>query len=456
MLGDVVIAEKPEVEEQRDQIVLTMAADAGTLKDLENNILKQLSEATLEQILDEDTLIEILQNSKTTSNEINIRMEKSKDIEVMIDDTRNLYRSVAVRGSILYFVVADLAGIDSMYQNSLVYVKSLFNKAIAQSAQAKTIEERLDILINNITRMIYTNVSRGLFEAHKTIYSFLITTSIKRNAKLIDEALWNIILRGPTVFTAEEQAAMLDTPDKFVLPDLSWHILYSAELRSGGSFENLTQEILDKWNDWKTWGQSVDPYNTPLPGEWAEKINAFDKLVFIKAFRSEKMQYSIVEYIMKEMGQFYVEAPSVTMDIIFKDINIITPLIFVLSAGADPTSMLIKFATEQGFMDKLNPISLGQGQGEKATQLIAASITKGEWVMLQNCHLMKSWMPDLEKIVLAFEEKKADIHEDFRLFLTSKPAPYFPVSVLQNSVKLTTEAPRGMRANLKRTYQNYN
>ena len=63
-MGDVVIAEKPEVEAKRDEIVLTMAADAKTLKDLENNILKILSDATLEQILDEDTLIEILENSK--------------------------------------------------------------------------------------------------------------------------------------------------------------------------------------------------------------------------------------------------------------------------------------------------------------------------------------------------------------------------------------------------------
>ena len=63
-------------------------------------------------------------------------------------------------------------------------------------------------------------------------------------------------------------------------------------------------------------------------------------------------------------------------------------------------------------------------------------------------------MPDLEKIVLNFNEEVATTHEDFRLFLTSMPAPYFPVSVLQNSVKLTTEPPRGMRANLKRTYEN--
>jgi len=64
-------------------------------------------------------------------------------------------------------------------------------------------------------------------------------------------------------------------------------------------------------------------------------------------------------------------------------------------------------------------------------------------------------MPALEKIVLGFPEARETIHEDFRLFLTSMPVPYFPVSVLQNSVKLTTEPPRGMKANLKRTYQNY-
>jgi len=41
-------------------------------------------------------------------------------------------------------------------------------------------EKRLDILIDNITKILYTNVSRGLFESDKLIYSFLIATSIKR------------------------------------------------------------------------------------------------------------------------------------------------------------------------------------------------------------------------------------------------------------------------------------
>ena len=72
--------------------------------------------------------------------------------------------------------------------------------------------------------------------------------------------------------------------------------------------------------------------------------------------------------------------------------------------------------------------------------------------MLQNCHLAKSWMPSLENIVINFGLEESEIHPEFRLYLTSMPAEYFPVTVLQNGVKLTTEPPRGIKANLKRTY----
>lgn len=116
-----------------------------------------------------------------------------------------------------------------------------------------------------------------------------------------------------------------------MLPPIPWDLIYSAELRSEGQFEGISQHICDNWEEWKKWGTLENPYTSPLPGEYEEKLSKFDKMLIIKAFRNELMQVSVSDYIIGEMGQFFVEPPSTSMDVIYETMGISTPLIFVLT-----------------------------------------------------------------------------------------------------------------------------
>jgi len=86
---------------------------------------------------------------------------------------------------------------------------------------------------------------------------------------------------------------------------------------------------------------------------------------------------------------------------------------------------------------------MGQGQAEVAVTAVKDAMAAGHWVVLQNCHLVPTWFPQLEHLVRGFTDGSAD--QAFRLWMTSAPVRGFPTAVLERSVKATTEAPRGVR-----------
>ena len=93
------------------------------------------------------------------------------------------------------------------------------------------------------------------------------------------------------------------------------------------------------------------------------------------------------------MGRFYLEPPTLNIETLFRESNNLTPLIFILSPGADPRDEIVALADRLQFSESLVSISLGQGQGELANKCIKAGATDGKWVLLQNCHVATSYMP---------------------------------------------------------------
>lgn len=69
-----------------------------------------------------------------------------------------------------------------------------------------------------------------------------------------------------------------------------------------------------------------------------------------------------------------------------------------------------------------------------------------------------SWFPSAKTKTFPLATTKNKIqtlpacHADFRLFITSEPHPRFPIGLLQMSIKVTNEPPKGLRAGLLRSF----
>jgi dynein heavy chain len=62
--------------------------------------------------------------------------------------------------------------------------------------------------------------------------------------------------------------------------------------------------------------------------------------------------------------------------------------------------------------------------------MLETAVVQGQWLMLQNCHLMPAFMKILDKEV----EQATKPHPNFRLWITTDPTPAFPVGILQRSL----------------------
>uniref|UniRef100_A0A803TCL5 Dynein axonemal heavy chain 3 n=1 Tax=Anolis carolinensis TaxID=28377 RepID=A0A803TCL5_ANOCA len=443
LLGIVAAKEKPDLEEKKNKLIVESAANKKQLKEIEDKILEVLSKSE-GNILEDETAIKVLSSSKVLSEEISEKQEIATATEIEIDATRMGYKPVAVHSATVFFCISDLANIEPMYQYSLVWFINLYVQSLANSRKSEVLEERIDNIIDHFTVSIYNNVCRSLFEKDKLLFSLLLTVGIMKGKGEIDDEVWRFLLTGGVALDNP-----YPNPGPEWLTDKSW-----AEIVRASGLENL-HGLMDHFEaniwSWKMIYDSAKPHEELFPGEW-NLSTGLDRMVILRCLRPDKIIPATQRFITENMGRTYIEPPTFDLAGSYNDSNCCAPLIFILSPGADPMAGLLKFAEDLG-MESIQTISLGQGQGPFAAKMINKAIVDGTWVVLQNCHLATSWMPALEKICEEVIVPETT-HVKFRLWLTSYPSEKFPVSILQNGIKMTNEPPKGLRANLLRSYLN--
>ena len=234
LLALTVSKERPDLEEQKAEIIKANNDNKITMKKLEDGILQQLAEAEGD-VTENITLIENLEDSKRVSTEIAEKMVIAAETEKKINISRESYRRVAGRGALMFFLLSDLNKMHTFHHyslNSFIIVfttavtgkrvrvtwnstgsalldmilpkkrKGLFGKLnlkkiIATNQSPEELQKRLDYLLENITYQVFNFSRRGLFDRHKLILATQLCLKVLSRDGKLKESEVAFLLTGP-------------------------------------------------------------------------------------------------------------------------------------------------------------------------------------------------------------------------------------------------------------------
>ncbi|VVD05320.1 unnamed protein product [Leptidea sinapis] len=390
-IGEIVKAERPDLESLRAGLTKQQNDFKITLKSLEDDLLKRLSSAGPD-ILSDSALVINLETTKKTAADIEIKVEEGKVTSVKIDEARERYSVV-------------------------------FKEALATAEPAEELDGRVRNLLDSITFAVFVYTSRGLFERDKLIFLFLVLqVEGKLDLRELD-------------FLLKYAVAPENSPYPW-LSNTSWGGIIA--LSKMDAFENLDRDIEGATKRWQKYTDGEAPERDKLPGEWKNKT-PLQRLCILRALRPDRMSYASGTFCEENLGTKYVEARTPPLDKSYLESTSTTPMFFILSPGVDPLKDLEKLGRKIGFaVDKKNfhIVSLGQGQEVVAEEAMSVASVNGDWVILQNIHLVA------------------------KLFLSAEPAgdPAYhiiPQGILESAIKITNEPPIGMWANLHKALDNF-
>ncbi|XP_021113287.1 dynein heavy chain 10, axonemal isoform X4 [Heterocephalus glaber] len=443
LLSVLVAHERRELEEQREHLIQETSENRNLLKDLEGSLLRELATST-GNMLDNAELVQTLEDTKSKATEVSEKLKLAESTAQDIDRLRDGYRPAARRGAILFFVLSEMALVNSMYQYSLIAFLEVFGLSLKKSLPDSILTKRLRNITDTLTFNIYNYGCTGLFEKHKLLFSFNMTIKIEQAEGRVPQEELDFFLKGNISLEKSKRKKPCTW-----LSDQGWEDIVLLSELFPDNFGHLPDDVENHLPVWQEWYDLDSLEQFPFPLGYDKSISPFQKLLILRCFRVDRVYRAVTDYVTITMGEKYVQPPMISFENIFEQSTPNLPIVFILSPGSDPASDLMKLAERTGFGgNRLKFLAMGQGQEKVALQLLETAVARGQWLMLQNCHLLVWWLKDLEKSL----EKITKPHPDFRLWLTTDPTKGFPIGILQKSLKVVMEPPNGLKLNMRATY----
>ena len=388
----VVRKERPDLAQQKEELIQQQNGFKIKLKELEAGLLHQLATAEGD-ILENIELIESLEFSKKLSTEITEKVEIAKETEININVASEFYRPAASRGALVFFLLMELTKIHSFYKFSLDSFIIVVKRAIDIVAERmnpkkkeaepagegeegaepeekeeeeeeegdgeitpRTLQKRVEALTESITYQGFNYTRRGTLEKHKLIIATMLTFKIMTRHNLINEDEVEALIKKEVALEPPHQEESL----KFI-PETAWAAVKGLE--SIKIFEHLISAMQNEALQWRKWYSDQEPEIVELPRAMKD-LSLFHRILLLRALRPDRLTNALKEFIRINMGIEYVEQPSFDIVATYAETNVQTPIFFVLFPGVDPTPEVELIGKQNGKLisdGTFINISMGQG-----------------------------------------------------------------------------------------------
>ncbi|XP_028521906.2 dynein axonemal heavy chain 7-like [Apis cerana] len=444
LLDFIISKEKPKFQEKFEALLIEDANNIKVLKQQEDIILNILSSTTT-NILEDEIAIKSLDTSKNLFLSIMKKQEITKTMSMKINKFRNAYVHFVKYCADLFDILNILPYINHMYRFSFAWFMQLYRESIKDSNKSTILEKRLKYLKSSFTHSFYSSICRSLSEKHKILYSFLLCSKILLNNKQTTEKEIKYFIR-PSI-------NHINTVPNFKfdwLPYNTWINIYNLS-KTFPSFFNLADDFCYNNKVWEQYYNSESLEDHLIPEPWNSTLSTFQKLILVKILHPDKIIIQIMQMIKNMLGNIQNYSLKMKISQSYAESNYLTPLLFILPACVTPLALISTYAKTKGYLSKFISLSMSKGQEEKAEFLIQKAQKEGNWVFLQNCHLVTHWISYLEKIYESCSTFNVSLN--FRLWLSSYCTNKFPINILQNSIKIMHDYPLNIEEALLNIYQ---
>ncbi|KAF6261448.1 ATP-binding dynein motor region D5-domain-containing protein [Scenedesmus sp. NREL 46B-D3] len=476
--------EQPELEARKAAL---LASETG-LKLQQAGLEKQLLQALATSkgnLLEDAALLTSLNDTKTQASSVAAALRDGQALAAQLDAQRSAYRSLAGRGSLLYFTLVQLRQLDPMYCFSLNAFLKLFRQLLRWAAQAAGPASKANsgtgssgssnadalarnaLLCDKLLELVHASVGRAVFNKDQLTLAVHVARSLL-----------------PEQFPAEEWAAFLSCSSGSSSGSVTAGARpgSAASTAAGAGSASASAGAVPSWirddraaayeqlaatlphlvaaaqlhdaRIWAPWAASTTGAGANgsssssaefVPAAAAGRLTGLQQLILVAAFKPECLSAAAGKLVCQLLRLPALTPAPLSMRQLLDTQDSSSsrePVLFITTPGADPSQELAAFAESQVGRDRLHEVAMGQGQSEVALQLLRG--------MCQNLHLVVAWLPLLEKEVHSLPGHA--LHPGFRLLLTSEAHPRFPPTLLEGALKVVFEAPPGVKMNLHRTY----